>query len=56
MQEGLCKMSSKRQVLLEGTICEKTAKEKAAKSDHVQEEKRLCAGMLSKSKCCQKQP
>ena len=44
MQEGLCKMTSKRQVLLEGTICEKTTKEKAAESDHVQEEKAAMCG------------
>ena len=43
MREGLCKTSSKRQVLLEGAIC-KAAKEEAAKSDHVQEEKAAVCG------------
>ena len=43
MRESLCK-TSKRRVLLEATVCEKTVKEKAAKSDRVQEEKVAVCG------------
>ena len=44
MREGLCKKTSKRQVLLEATVCEKTAEEGADKSDDVQEEKAAVCG------------